>query len=563
MEHRLSGKGCERLAQSRSRCRWRAVAVPVAAGLGAHQPDRRLPLAQQRQGRFGEVQAATVAAKALTYFKFRFLRRPQVAEGTGAGSEIVESEGEAHFLALADEPRRRFEIVDRHGLGQLETDGVPAQLVLLRLLPDVREDLLAVDRGAGQVDGTGERLATALRDDPAIAAEHLVNHPAIDLRHQAVALGRRQEVPGRDDLSLLPDHAQQDFQMLVVPGLEVQGPVGLVVEHEAVFREGRVDPRHPARFAAPGGQIHVAGLVDADAIAALFLGPIAGAIGFRDNLGDVEVIRRDGRQADAGPDREAFRFPDEVEIPDRRHDFLGNQLAAPGFAADQEQGEFVAAQPGQRVGFADPRLDQPGQADEQLVAGGVAAGVIDHFEVVQIQEADHMRPPAGPGILGGRLHAVLQFAPVDQPRQRIVIGLPRASPEVLAHLADVAQGHDAPHDLSFLIEDRSGTFFDGQRRAVRPQQFHVVRAGRRAALVQRAVQGGFERLPGGAVDQGNHLRERLPAHLVQTSPEQRLGRGIEVLDMALGIGADHAVGDRMQGNLRALLFLEQSVRRPP
>jgi hypothetical protein len=34
------------------------VAVPVAAGLGAHQPDRRLPLAQQRQDRRGQVQAA-------------------------------------------------------------------------------------------------------------------------------------------------------------------------------------------------------------------------------------------------------------------------------------------------------------------------------------------------------------------------------------------------------------------------------------------------------------------------------------------------------------------------
>lgn len=44
----------------------------------AHQSDRRSPLAQQRrQGRCREVQSATSAAKALTYFKFRFLRRPQ------------------------------------------------------------------------------------------------------------------------------------------------------------------------------------------------------------------------------------------------------------------------------------------------------------------------------------------------------------------------------------------------------------------------------------------------------------------------------------------------------
>ncbi|QDI35818.1 DUF4113 domain-containing protein (plasmid) [Serratia marcescens] len=44
--------------------------------MGAHQPDRRLPLAQQRQDRRGQVQAATAAATGLACFIFRFLRRP-------------------------------------------------------------------------------------------------------------------------------------------------------------------------------------------------------------------------------------------------------------------------------------------------------------------------------------------------------------------------------------------------------------------------------------------------------------------------------------------------------
>jgi TnpA family transposase len=45
-----------------------AVAIPVAAGVGAHQPDRRLPLAQQRQGRRGQVQAVATAATGLACF---------------------------------------------------------------------------------------------------------------------------------------------------------------------------------------------------------------------------------------------------------------------------------------------------------------------------------------------------------------------------------------------------------------------------------------------------------------------------------------------------------------
>uniref|UniRef100_UPI00224024B3 hypothetical protein n=1 Tax=Providencia rustigianii TaxID=158850 RepID=UPI00224024B3 len=44
----------------------------------AYQPDRRLPMAQQCQGRCGEVQAIATAATGLACFIFRFLRRPLI-----------------------------------------------------------------------------------------------------------------------------------------------------------------------------------------------------------------------------------------------------------------------------------------------------------------------------------------------------------------------------------------------------------------------------------------------------------------------------------------------------
>ena len=56
-----------------------AIAVPVAAGLGAHQHDGRLPLAQQRQGRRGQIQGAEGGHQGLAYFAIRFLRRPLTA----------------------------------------------------------------------------------------------------------------------------------------------------------------------------------------------------------------------------------------------------------------------------------------------------------------------------------------------------------------------------------------------------------------------------------------------------------------------------------------------------
>ena len=76
MEHGLSGACHQCFALPRQGAGLHAVAISVAAGLGAHQPDRRLPLAQQCQGRCGQVQAVATAATDLACFIFRFLRRP-------------------------------------------------------------------------------------------------------------------------------------------------------------------------------------------------------------------------------------------------------------------------------------------------------------------------------------------------------------------------------------------------------------------------------------------------------------------------------------------------------
>ncbi len=57
----------------------RAAAIPVAAGLGAHQPNRRLRLAAEPQTGRREVSALTDARKTLAYDFFRILRAPHKA----------------------------------------------------------------------------------------------------------------------------------------------------------------------------------------------------------------------------------------------------------------------------------------------------------------------------------------------------------------------------------------------------------------------------------------------------------------------------------------------------
>ncbi len=68
LEHGLSGTGNQCFERARQTGRRDAVSIPVTAGVGTHQSDRRLPLAQQHQGRRRQVQTVATTATGLTCF---------------------------------------------------------------------------------------------------------------------------------------------------------------------------------------------------------------------------------------------------------------------------------------------------------------------------------------------------------------------------------------------------------------------------------------------------------------------------------------------------------------
>ena len=55
---------------------------------------------------------------------------------------------------------------------------------------------------------------------------------------------------------------------------------------------------------------------------------------------------------------------------------------------------------------------------EHLVAGEVAAGVVDHLELVEVEVEQHVLAPLGAGAADGALQADLELAAVDQAGQR-------------------------------------------------------------------------------------------------------------------------------------------------
>ncbi|WRL63368.1 hypothetical protein U6N30_27080 [Blastococcus brunescens] len=89
----------------------------------------------------------------------------------------------------------------------------------------------------------------------------------------------------------------------------------------------------------------------------------------------------------------------------------------------QQDGELVPAEPGDGVALPQHRLQSRAHLAEQLVAVGVAQGVVDLLEAVQVdqQQGDLAVRPAGGG--ESLVEAVAQQLPVGQTGQGVVRGL--------------------------------------------------------------------------------------------------------------------------------------------
>ena len=118
-----------------------------------------------------------------------------------------------------------------------------------------------------------------------------------------------------------------------------------------------------------------------DASGNLFLRVHAGIGETEERFGVTRVVRRDG-QADAGGDEEfavgewhghTGGFVDEVEQG------LG------GAEIGDDNGELVAANTGEGVGRAQGAGEAFGDGAEQLIAGGVAEGVIHQLEAIEVE----------------------------------------------------------------------------------------------------------------------------------------------------------------------------------
>ena len=305
----------------------------------------------------------------------------QRAQRRGAGPEVVEGEAHAERGQPAQGRRTGFQIVTHRALDDLEKDhrGVDAGA------PERAGDGLDEVRMGGLARRQVDRRDQAGPAQGVTAG--LLEHPGADRDDQPGLLGRGDEVGGVDQsaLGMVPAHER----LGAADGAAGQLDLGQEAQHELAALD-RPAQRELGLVAARGARAHavVEDLVDP---AATLLGAVHRGVGLADErVGVLGAQRRQG-DADARADvdlvaaqreRRAQRLGDALGDPDRVA-LAGDVLA--------QDGELVAAEP--RGGVARPQHagQARGHRAQQLVAGGVAHGVVDRLEAVEVEEEDGER----------------------------------------------------------------------------------------------------------------------------------------------------------------------------
>ena len=116
----------------------------------------------------------------------------------------------------------------------------------------------------------------------------------------------------------------------------------------------------------------------------------------------------------------------------------------------EQDGEFVATEPGNRVRRAHSALEALRHLPQDRVAGRVAEAVVDGLEIVEVDEHDADRPASADRAHDGLLDAVCEQRSVGEAGDRVVEGLVCELILERLALADVSTVQDDAADVLVL-----------------------------------------------------------------------------------------------------------------
>ena len=297
----------------------------------------------------------------------------------------------------------------------------------------------------------------------------------------------------------------------------------LVMQQELVVGDGLAQIVLD-RLAHADGLVHLP-LEDAVAVAPLAFRFVEGGVGEpHEGLAVAPVLRREG---DADGDAHRDRRLADIEWPRHavenapRQELGRFRVAQPGL----DDGEFVAAEPRQRVAFAEQVLQALRRQLEEPVAGLVAEGVVDVLEAVEIEEQDRK-----PGI--GAREPVQLLVETLRKQETVRQSGQRVAPEqVLGRLFAGGEAAGDPAD----VEHEEGDEDDCQSRS-EDRQRHEASAHHIAGAVGLPSEIGADLAMGVIERHPDPVRAGRPRRQGQAAHGMQIGERLHVLPGELLIG---------------------------
>ncbi|KFB72423.1 MAG: hypothetical protein AW09_002394 [Candidatus Accumulibacter phosphatis] len=448
------------------------------------------------------------------------------------------------------------EVIDRRSLGNLKTNPPGWQREFGKLGQHEIQQGMVVQRVSGQVNGHfrsrgAERFRVVAKGGP--------DNPTVDRSHQTVTFRRRDKSRWCHQFAVVIAHPEQKFKVCRRVAVPCQGDDGLTIQAESLLLQRIPQPGGTQYFAVTLGGFAVLGLVHMHLVAPTLLGRVAGNIRLTQELGGVFDAGRDGRQPDAHSDLEAAPCPGKSVIVDGCDEVFGDLTGLLQGAVVEQQAELVATQPGQGITLA----KHPGQNAfdlfEQFIPCSMTGRVIDDLELIQVEITEGMMGAVLFGTGECTVQPFFELTPVNQPGEGVVRRFMSDLPGQLARLGDVAEHQHGAEYLSRGSTDRRGRILDRIFLPGSTEQTGMVRQPDDAAFLDTASYRVRYELAGLFVGNAEYPRQGLTSGFFHRPAGQFFGNRVEILDHAVGVGSDHRIANRVQGDLGTFLFLQQQL----
>ena len=161
----------------------------------------------------------------------------------------------------------------------------------------------------------------------------------------------------------------------------------LVVKKEVIVLQSLANAAHPVDVLHHPLALFARHVVELDAIPPVCFRGLAGHVGLSDELVRAEPRRGDCGDSNAALKMEHVTLLDVAETPHLIEHLLCNRSCLGARDVSQQHNEFVAAEARDKVIGANAVAQLLRSEPEQLVAGGMSAGIVDVLELIEVDEA--------------------------------------------------------------------------------------------------------------------------------------------------------------------------------